>query len=568
MSLENIQLISTFFLLFLSAIVGGIFAKWLKLPILLGYILVGFIVSNLFPSALNRQILDQAATVGVTLLLFTIGVEFSFHRLKKYLSHIAWAATLQIVSCTLLFFVFLSLVGIAGPAALLIAVAASLSSTAIAVRIFSEAGEMETMPGMASFAWLIVQDVSVIPIMVILPLVVAAGNTGLPFVLSGLVSSVFVLALLVLFGSFALGRILSYVAKIGSREIFLLCVVGVVFAAAILTYSIGLSAALGAFIAGLLIAETSQNHAIFAEIRPLRDLFGVVFFVSLGMVLSAAHVVGILPLLLGLSLVIIVMKWVVVYILARVRGFHKKNAFIIALALAQMSEFGFILAKEGRLLGILTEDLYTLLVALTFVTIFFSTPLFTNAHRVYYWLHRQLGKAWPDVFPVYEMPDEKKQLQLTDHVVICGFGRVGKYIGRALDMAQIPYVVVDYNQAAVARLREKDIQVVYGDPADRSVLDYAQVDLARALVVAIPDRHTQELIITNARSLSKKLRIICRTHHEEDQAYLKALGVGTIVQPEFTASLAIAERLLTEYGISDSDIRGNMSRLKIEHGMG
>lgn len=565
MSLENIQLISTFALIFISSIVGGIIARKFKLPMLLGYIIVGFIVSNLFPSALNRQLLDQAASVGVTLLLFTIGVEFSFHRLKKYISHIAGVAVVQIIGCAIIFVVILMLIGIPIAPAILIGIAASLSSTAIAVRIFSENGEIETVPAMISVAWLIIQDLSVVPIMIILPLVVVGS---LPFVLSGLVRAVFVLALLVLFGTFVLNKILNYVAKIGSREIFLLCVVGVVFTAAILTYSIGLSAALGAFIAGLLIAQTSQNHAIFAEVRPLRDIFGVVFFVSLGMMLSAGDVSRMLPLLLGFAFLVILFKWFIVYLLARVRGFHKKNAFITALALAQMSEFGFILAREGKTLGVLSGDLYTFLVALTFCTIFMSTPLFTNAHNLYFWIHRQLGNAWPDVFSVGKINREREELPLSNHVVICGFGRVGRYIGRALDMAQISYVVVDYNQATVSSLREKGIQVVYGDPADRSVLDYAQVDFARALVIAIPDRHTQELIITNARSLSKKIRIICRTHHEEDQAYLKALGVGTIVQPEFTASLAIAERLLNEYGISDDDTRGSMSRLKIEHGMG
>ena len=564
---QNVQLIITFLLLFVSAIVGGIIAKRFKQPLLLGYILVGFIVGNIFPGLLNKPMLDQAANVGVTLLLFTIGVEFSFHRLKKYLTHIAGAAMVQIIVCTLLFSAAFSLLGIAPPAAFLIAIAASLSSTAIAVRIFSEAGEMETVPGTASASWLVVQDLAVVPIMIILPLVVAGGG-GLPFIVSGLVRAIFVLALLVLFGTFAVGRILNYVAKIGSREIFLLCVVGVVFAAAIATYAIGLSAALGAFIAGLLIAETSQNHAIFAEVRPLRDLFGVIFFVSLGMVLSAADVIAVLPILVGLSFLVILVKWFIVYLLARVRGFHKKNAFIMALALAQMSEFGFILAKEGKTLGVLSEDLYTLLVALTFFTIFFSTPLFTRAHDVYYFLHKTLGKAWPDVFPLREIEDTRKQLSLSDHVVICGYGRVGKYIGRALEMGNIPYVVVDYNQATVSSLRAKGIQVVYGDPADRSVLDYAQVDFARALIVAIPDRHTQELVISNARSLSKKLRIICRSHHEEDQAYLKALGVHTIVQPEFTASLFIAEKLLTDYGISSEDMAGKISRLKIEHGVG
>jgi CPA2 family monovalent cation:H+ antiporter-2 len=167
-----------------------------------------------------------------------------------------------------------------------------------------------------------------------------------------------------------------------------------------------------------------------------------------------------------------------------------------------------------------------------------------------------------------ELAPNSHELPISNHVVICGYGRVGKYIGRALEMAHIPFLVVDYNHATVTELRSKGISVVYGDPADKDVLDYAQVDFARAVIIAIPDRHTQEMIVSNAQTLNRHIRIICRTHHEEDQHYLKALGVQTIVQPEFEAALSVIERLLPEYGVSPNDLSGKISRLKIEHGLG
>jgi len=153
-------------------------------------------------------------------------------------------------------------------------------------------------------------------------------------------------------------------------------------------------------------------------------------------------------------------------------------------------------------------------------------------------------------------------------VVICGYGRVGKYIGRALAMAGIPFIVIDYNHTTVHTLREKGIRTVYGDPSDIEVLDYAQVDKARVVIIAIPDRHTQEMVVANALTLSKTVRIICRTHHEEDQARLKAMGVHMIVQPEFEASLAIVTKILAQFGIQEDEITGKISRLKIEHGLG
>jgi monovalent cation:H+ antiporter-2, CPA2 family len=234
-----------------------------------------------------------------------------------------------------------------------------------------------------------------------------------------------------------------------------------------------------------------------------------------------------------------------------------------------MSEFGFIIAREGVGAGVLNQERYIFLVALTFITMFMGTTLFSHGNTVYYWFYKTLGRFLPKIFPIkQEISSHTEELPITNHIVICGYGRVGKYIGRALEMAQIPYLVVDYNQATVSRLRAKGVSVVYGDPADKDVLDYAQVDFAKAVIIAIPDRHTQEMIISNAQTLNRHVRIICRTHHEEDQRYLKSLGVQTIVQPEFEAALSIINRLLPDFGVAPADITGKITRLKIEHGLG
>ena len=199
-----------------------------------------------------------------------------------------------------------------------------------------------------------------------------------------------------------------------------------------------------------------------------------------------------------------------------------------------------------------------------------STPILASGHGVYYWFARNVGRVIPKLFTQRDeaATSHGEQYPMEGHIVICGYGRVGKYVGRALEMASVPFLVVDYNHQTVKSLREHGIHVVYGDPADKDVLDYAQVDLARAIIIAIPDRHTQELVIGHAQTLNRRIKIICRTHHEEDQARLKSLGVQTIIQPEFEAALAIVERLLPEFGVSLDDVSGKVSRLKIEHGMG
>lgn len=335
-----------------------------------------------------------------------------------------------------------------------------------------------------------------------------------------------------------------------------------------ITYILGLSAALGAFVAGLLISETSQNHAIFAEVRPLRDLFVVIFFVSIGMAIPYEYLLHAAGILIILTLMILLVKWGIVLGLMRFLGYHKKTTFLVALGLAQMSEFGFIIAQQGTLLGALSQEQYILLVALTFITILVSTPFFFRGNELYYAVRGWIDKYYDHTQNVLNEPAVKDELPYHDHIVLCGYGRVGKYIGRALEMADIPFIVVDYNNATITELKAKGIPVVYGDPADKNVLDYAQVDYAKAIIIAIPDRHTQELVIANSQTLNRRIKIICRTHHEEDQKHLKSLGVDAVIQPEFEAALAIVERLLPSFGVVESDIPGKISRLKIEHGVG
>lgn len=576
MDSNSALLVTTLLLVFASAIAGGIVARKLRQPMLAGYIVAGILFGNLFPRLARLDLLRLIADSGVTLLLFTLGLEFSFHRLRRILGIVAWSAVAQIVLFVIGFFVFSMLFGFSLVPALFLATAASLSSTAVVIKVLSERGELDTVPGEAATGWLVVQDLAVVPIMLLLSAVASIGYTQeasivtvASLILVSLVKAAGAIAVILLLGRGVMTKALAKIAGLGSREIYVLFTVGIVLLSSVLTYTLGLSAAIGAFIAGLLIAETTQNHAMFAEIRPLRDLFVVVFFVSLGMVLPAAFFMQTWMKLLLFAIVVMVVKFGLVYVLLRFLRFHRKTAFLVGVGLTQMSEFGFIIAREGLSKGALSSDEYTFLVALTFVTIVASAPLLTAGHGLYYWLLRALGKRWPILFHAKEeLADMKEGIDMSDHVVLCGYGRVGKYIGRALEMAGVPYVVVEYNHTVVSDLKSKGVRVVYGDPADKDVLDWAQVDLARAVIIAIPDRHTQELVVGHAQSLNRRIKIICRTHHEEDQKRLKALGVATVVQPEFEAAISIVERLLTDFGVLPEEISGKISRLKIEHGLG
>ena len=572
---SNLSLITTFLLLLSAAIGGGAIAMRLRLPSVLGYIAGGILAGNLVSGSIDHHLVDLIAQSGITLLLFALGVEFSFHRLRRILKAVSWLTVFQILLTFFAVLLLLLLLRVSFIPSLYLASAAGLSSTAVVVKLLSERGELDTVPGEVATGWLILQDLAVVPILILLSAVsgVTPGSSifsSIGAILVAMLKAGGLLLLILYLGRHGVPKLLSAVAAFKNRELLLLTTIGIVFFVGLLTYAVGLSVALGAFIAGLLVAETSQNHAVFAEIRPLRDLFAVVFFVSLGMSLPFGTMVAVWPVILTLTAAVLFVKSGIVYGLLRFVGYHRKTAFLTGLYLSQMSEFGFVLARAGTSAGALSDVHATELITVTFLTIMVSAPVITRGNNLYY-AFAGFMKRFPNLFRdkgmEAEFPEEKGY-PIRDHVVICGYGRVGKYIGRALQMSGVPFLVVDYNQSTLKSLKESGIQTVYGDPADKEVLNYAQVDLAKAVVVAIPDRHTQELIIGNSLSLNRHIKIICRTHHEEDQRHLKSLGVHTVIQPEFEAALTIVAKLLNEFGVPEEEISGKMSRLKIEHGIG
>jgi CPA2 family monovalent cation:H+ antiporter-2 len=245
---------------------------------------------------------------------------------------------------------------------------------------------------------------------------------------------------------------------------------------------------------------------------------------------------------------------------------------LVALGLVQVGEFAFVMARTGLAGGLIDENLYSLILGVAILTLLLTPGIMGNASRIYFWLRKTSEKHLPLIYRRLFMTYDQRlavgeELPLSDHVVICGHGRVGSWLGRALGLLEIPYVVVDYNHQLVAALNEKGTKALYGDPADIKVLDYAQVDRAKIVVVAIPDQVTGEMVVANCLTLNPGIKIISRIHHQQDRGRLKSLGVTSVIQPEFEASLSIIHRVLQLLGVSKEDISGKIKRLKIEHGM-
>jgi CPA2 family monovalent cation:H+ antiporter-2 len=560
------------FLILLAGFLGGFIAKRLRQPLILGYILAGIVVGALaLPVVSNEEAVKTLAEIGVALLMFTLGIEFSLTRLKRVREIALWGGLIQILLTILLGLFIFPRLGFDFYASLFMAAAFSLSSTAVVTKLLSEKGELDSLPGEIMVGWLLIQDLAVLPMLAILPQVAVLETSQFWRILLSVGESAILLVLVIILGKGVINKILDRIASVGSRELLLLSVVTLCLAAAFGTHSLGLSFALGAFLAGLMVAESSQNHAIFSEIRPLRDIFVIIFFVSLGMIVPPSFILTNLLVILTLVAIILLIKFIIVLGLVFYLGYHTKTAFLVAVGLVQVGEFSFVLARTGINQGVIGEEIYNFIIAVALVTIVLTPLLFEVAPRIYQKVRSLTGRKFPKlyslIFTRFDHRQGEEGLPLENHVIICGYGRVGGWLGRALEMVSIPFVVVDYNFKIVADLKKKGVPVVYGDPGDIDVLSAAQAKKAKSVIIAIPDRHTQELVISHCQTLNPQLAIICRTHYEEDQPRLKALGVKAIIQPEFEASLSMIHRVLQIYGLEKEDVAGKIKRIKIEHGM-
>ncbi len=551
------------------AFLGGFGAKKIKQPAVVGYLSVGILLSFLTSRFLPiRDALSFFSEIGIAFLMFTLGLGLSWDYLRRVKTIALWGGIIQILLVVILSIFILPRFGFDFSTSILMGCAFSLSSTAIVVKILSEKGEIETLPGEIMLGWLLVQDLAVLPMVAILPTLAGGFNFGALSL--SIVKAAAVLTAVWFLGKNLAPRFIAKVADFGSRELLLIAVVALCLLTAILTSALGLSLALGAFLAGLVISKSSENHAIFSEIRPLRDLFSIVFFVSLGMFLNPYLLVSKIGLILLISLGVILFKFLVVVFLTLYLGYHTKTALIVGLGLTQVGEFAFILSRIGLSSGMINEESYSLILSVALVTILVTPWLMILAPKLYFLLQRAtkpFPKLHQKLFVTIDRFNQPGGLDLKDHVVICGHGRVGSWLGRALQLLEVPYVVIDYNNQIITELKAKGVNALYGDPADIDVLDYAQVDKAKVVVVAIPDEATQEVVVANCQTLNPGVKIISRIHQREALARLRSLGVACLIQPEFEAALSIIHRVLQFFGVDKEEIAGKIKRLKIEHGM-
>ncbi len=551
---------------------GGLLANKLGLPRMIGYILSGMLL-GIFIQGNSSGFLPLFANFGLIFLLFTIGLELNIDTLKRFGKLVTLLALFQVGISWVVFLGILLMLQLTFIEAAIVGFACALSSTAVVSKFIQEKGDEYSLIGSLTMGILILQDVLVIPFMILLQS--SGKSAGVSSVLVDMLVS-FVRAGLVLGVMYILAQrvipvLLSKVASI-SRELLNLFTILIVMSTVALFSFLGVSPAIAAFIAGILIGGTLEHYQIFSQIRPLRDIFTILFFVFLGATIDLSHTFYILPKALFFALLIIVIKFVVLAVLFIYFRFHTKTAFSAGILLAQVGEFAFIVMHQAQNAGIMSTETYTFALASTLLTLTISPILMERKDMLFVKARKFISNHFHtlDTYIQYRIEREPAHidaLSIRDHVVICGYGRVGSYVGRALTLARIPFIAIDYNFRVVEMERKRDTNIIYGDPTDMDILDFAQVEYASAVIAAVPDTFSQEMIILNSKILNPKVTIFTRVGKQNSQKRLKDLGAEIVVHPEFEAALSIIKKVFAGYSVPQKDSVGKIQRLKLEHGM-
>lgn len=539
------------------AFVFGFLAAHLRLPPLVGYLVAGVVVGPFTPGFVAEAgLARQLAEIGVILLMFGVGVHFSLRDLLAVRRVAVPGAVVQIAVAATAGALLARWWGWAWGASAVFGLALSVASTVVLLRTLEERGILDSVDGRVAVGWLIVQDLAMVLAVVLLPVLAGGAGTAAPAQpiwasvgITLLKVAVFI-ALMLFVGTRAVPWLLARVARTGSRELFTLSVLAVALGVAVGAAALfGVSFALGAFFAGVVISESDLSHQAAAEALPLQDAFAVLFFVSVGMLVDPLIVVRHPFALAATVAVIVVGNAVPAFALALLFGYPVRTALTLAAGLGQIGEFSFILAGIGLALGLLPVEGHALILAAALLSIIVNPLLFRVVFPLEHWLRghpRLLAALERAPSRLLELPSGQED-GLRDHAVIVGFGRVGGTIGRAFGRAGIPFVVVESNRVWVEELRERGVNVLFGDASRPGILEHARVDRARLLVVATPGAYRTREMLRLARKLNPHIDSVARTHSEAEQRFLEAHGVGLAVMGERELALGMARYALRDW---------------------
>jgi K+:H+ antiporter len=511
-----------------------------------GYLLTGLVAG---PYGLrlisNVDTVEHLAEIGVALLLFTVGLEFSLERLARLKQIAIGGGSLQIGGTVLLTLAVLMATGLAPRPALFFGFLVSLSSTAIVMKLLEERLEIDTMPGRISLGILLFQDLCVVAMMALVPVLAARQAAEVLQVAGALVKSLAVVAVIVVSAQYLFPRLLRAVVGVRSRELFIIATLFFTLGTAWGASQLGLSLALGAFIAGVVISESEYAHQAMAAIIPFRDSFSSLFFMAIGMLIDVRYAATHAAVVLGVTAAILLGKVVAAGAAVRIMGFPLRLAAVCGLALAQVGEFSFVMLREGAHQGLVPASFYQVFLAAAVLTLAVTPALVAAGPRVTRWFGRQGAVPGEAEGPEASEAEEA----LADHVIICGYGENGRRLAALLRQNNLPYVIIDVNSRAVRAARAAGEKIYFGDLSSPEILRRAGAGRARAVVFAVSDPAILPLAISHARMLNPDVHIIARLKRIRDAMEMRKAGATDVVAEEIEAWMEIAVRVLRIFGM-------------------
>lgn len=519
--------------------------------------IVGFLITGMIAGPYGLELIkgvhevEMMAEIGVVLLLFTIGLEFSFRQLLQIRKSVLLGGSLQ-VGLTVLF-TFLTMEAFQAPPgrAIFIGFLIALSSTAIVLKIMQERVAMDSPHGRTTLGILIYQDLAIIPMMLATPFLAGTSGEGEDSLVLFAVKAIGLIIVLVAMAKWIVPTLFYQVARTRNRELFMLTVLGVCLTVAWLTSSVGLSLALGAFLAGLIISESEYSYAAFGNILPFRDVFASFFFVSIGMLLDLRTLVTNPFVILLLLLLVYLIKNVAGAVAVLALRYPLRTALLSGAALCQVGEFSFILSASGLQYNLLSRNDYQLFLAISIVSMLFTPFIINAAPRLADWLLQLPLPAKIKEGLYFQKP---QPVATKNHLLIVGYGVNGRNVALAAKRVKIPYVIIELNPDTVKEEAVKGEPIYYGDASHDTVLEHAEIKSARVLVISIPDAAATQRITAAARKLNLTIHIIARTRFLQEIESLYELGANEVIPEEFETSIEIFSRVLKKYLIPREEI--------------
>ena len=533
----------------------------LQLPAILAYLVAGVLVGEHGLALAQEHVdYDHFAELGIVFLLFTLGLEFSLPKLLAMRHLVVTVGSLQVVISLVLFMLVAMFFGQSFAAAITIGGILALSSTAIVIRQLSESGGMKKKSGQLSVAVLLFQDVAVVPLLIVIPLLAQGGDSSfIMALLFALVKGVFVVSLLLFAGKWLLPRLFNLVAQVRTDELFVLTTLLVTLVASALTQWFGLSMALGAFLAGMMLGESQYKHQLEADIRPYRDILLGLFFVTVGMKLNIGVVFSSPLIIISLLICFMLVKVAVVVLLAKRAGESSKDAWAAAIMLAQMGEFGFVLIALASQVEVLSATTASILLGTGVLSMAITPYMISNARKWALWLSKE---KQIDTQALEELP---QNTSLHDHVIICGFGRIGQTVSRFLKQESIDFVAIDIDPLRTTKAREAGENVLFGSSRQAELLHAAKLSKAKLVVIAFGEDKQSLDVIQKVRALAPKVPILVRTRNDDQLDELHAAGANEVVPESLEGSLMLVSQVLSLSGVPFSRIVRRVQKERKNH---